>query len=527
MKLHSRMILCLIACSLLALPAVAQKPARLSWQEFAKDPNRVQSFRNAVAVMKTRSAGDRTSVEFRKSWEYWASMHGYFGETAKSGTVDTWRKNNGLTSPRYDAAFAGVVNTTPPDQVAQTVWDQCQHGTNYFFPWHRLFLYYFEQVLQDAAGDPSLRLPYWDYTDPAQLAMPAEFTSPAYTNTQGQSVPNPLFESRRAVGWEPPGTRKLTSKDTDIDLALDNPNLLSTTDASGNEVQGYQRTIELSPHGYAHCAVMGCRATVMGAVPYSSNDPIFWIHHANIDRLWDCWMSISGHKNPSSIMSQSFSYVDRNGALVTKQVRNLFDGSLIDYVYQQPSNCARVTAQPEAVAAAPQASATAVTAARRALARAVLIGESTERLAINAPLTRRRISLPATASLSHPRQFALREQVQLPVATELILRGVHFDVHPGRSFGVSLERVDNGKRSFVGTLSFFSDEPAGAAHHASSGTRVFDATDALRELGLEGTGTLNVNVVIEEVDEPDDADFDPATANLVVDEIEFHVKRDL
>lgn len=528
MRLISRIALLLVTFAFFTLTAAAQKPTRLSWQDFAKDPNRVQSFRNAVAKMKSRDGADPKSAEFRLSWQYWASMHGYFGATAKSGTVDTWRKNNNLTSPRYDKDFAGVPNTAPPDQIAQTVWDQCQHGTNYFFPWHRLFLYYFEQVLQDAAGDPALRLPYWDYTDPANLAMPVEFRSPTYTNTQGQSgVANPLFESRRATGWES-GTRTLNGTDTNIDLALDNPNLLSTTDSQGNEVQGYQRTIEISPHGYAHCAVIGCRATVMGAVPYSSNDPIFWVHHANIDRLWDCWMSISGHTNPNSIMGQSFSYVDRTGALVTKRVRDLFDGSLIDYVYEQPSNCARTQQAPTALAAAPQASAASVTSAKKALSRPVLIGQSTEPLTLGGPVTRRRVSLPATASLSHPRQFALREQTQLPVATELILRGVHFQVHPGRSFGVYLERDGNVKRAFVGTMSFFSDEPTGSdAHHAPSGTRVFDATGALRDLALAGTGTLNVNVVFEEVDEPDDADFDPAVTKLVVDEIAFRVKKDL
>ncbi len=528
MSFGSRTVLLLVTYTLLAQTAAGQKEARLSWQEFAKDPNRLQSFRNAVAMMKSRNGADPKSAEFRLSWQYWASMHGYFGDTAKSGTVDTWRKNNNLTSAKYDKDFAGVSNTRPPDALAQTVWDQCQHGTDFFFAWHRLFLFYFEQVLQDAAGDPRLRLPYWDYTDPANVAMPVEFRSTTYTNTQGQGgVANPLFETHRATGWES-GTRTLNEKDTNIDLALDNPILLSTTDAAGKETLGYQRTIELSPHGYAHCAVIGCRATVMGAVPYSSNDPIFWVHHANIDRLWDCWMSISGHTNPASILGQSFSYVDRTGALVTKSVRNLFDGSLIDYVYEQGSDYARAAPQPVVLAAAPQGSTASVSSARKALARPVLIGETTERLSIDAPLTRRRVSLPATASLAHPRQFALREQAQLPVATELILRGVQFEVHPGRSFRVHLEREDNAKRAFVGTLSFFSDEPAGSEkHHASSGTRVFDATSALRELALEGTGTLNVHVVFEEVDEAGDEDFDPTVTKLVVDQIELLVKRDL
>ncbi|MEO8035803.1 MAG: tyrosinase family protein [Acidobacteriota bacterium] len=531
MKLVSRIAGVLVVTSLFVQALYAQKAVRLSWEEFSRDPKRVQSFRNAVAEMKKRSLADPSTAEFRTSWVYWASMHGYFGDTAKSGTVATWRKNNNLTDSRYDPYFVDVPNTTPPDAIAKAIWDQCQHGTNYFFAWHRLFLFYFEQVLEDAAGDPTLRLPYWDYTDPTHVAMPAEFTSPTYTNLAGQTgVANPLFESRRAAGWQPPGTLTLDEQDTNIDLALDNPNLLTTTDSNGDDVLGYQRTIELSPHGYAHCAVIGCRATVMGAVPYSSNDPIFWIHHANIDRLWDCWMSISGHKNPSSIMAQPFSYVNAKGLKVTKMVRNLFDGSLIDYVYEQPSNCARTRAAPVLAATpAPKMGATAVKSAKAALQKPVKIGVSTEAMSIDAPKTRKSVSLPATASLNHPRQFALRAQKELPVATELILRGVHFRMHPGRSFKVYLERQGTPvKRAYVGTMSFFSDEPAGSEHnHAQSGTRVFDATAALRALGLEGTGTLNVDVVFEAVDEASGVEFDPVATKLVVDKIEFDVKRDL
>jgi hypothetical protein len=39
----------------LAGGAFAQQPVRLSWQEFEKDPSRVQSLRNAIATMKARN----------------------------------------------------------------------------------------------------------------------------------------------------------------------------------------------------------------------------------------------------------------------------------------------------------------------------------------------------------------------------------------------------------------------------------------------------------------------------------------
>jgi hypothetical protein len=79
-------------------------------------------------------------------------------------------------------------------------------------------------------------------------------------------------------------------------------------------------------------------------------------------------------------------------------------------------------------------------------------------------------------------------------------------------------------------MAFFSDEPAGEhAHHAGDTddfTRRFDATRALRALGLEGTGTHDVHVVFEVVDEPIGPEFDAAAVQLTIDEIELQVRRD-
>lgn len=39
--------------------------------------------------------------------------------------------------------------------------NNCQHGWEQFLSWHRLYLYHFEQQLQDV--DPTITLPYWDW----------------------------------------------------------------------------------------------------------------------------------------------------------------------------------------------------------------------------------------------------------------------------------------------------------------------------------------------------------------------------
>ena len=52
------------------------------------------------------------------------------------------------------------------DYWARIHTNSCQHGWEQFLPWHRLYLYFFEQKLQDY--NPNITLPYWSWTDYAE-----------------------------------------------------------------------------------------------------------------------------------------------------------------------------------------------------------------------------------------------------------------------------------------------------------------------------------------------------------------------
>lgn len=75
----------------------------------------------------------------------------------------------------------------------QLGWNSCQHQSFFFLPWHRMYLYFFERILRDAAGDPELTLPYWNYTDPDQRSLPEAFRIPGDSS-------NPLWVSDRGNG---------------------------------------------------------------------------------------------------------------------------------------------------------------------------------------------------------------------------------------------------------------------------------------------------------------------------------------
>jgi tyrosinase len=55
-------------------------------------------------------------------------------------------------------------------------------------------------------------------------------------------------------------------------------------------------TLEREPHGTVHVEVGGW----MSRFETAARDPIFWLHHANIDRLWEAWLALGdGRANPS------------------------------------------------------------------------------------------------------------------------------------------------------------------------------------------------------------------------------------
>jgi hypothetical protein len=76
----------------------------------------------------------------------------------------------------------------------------------------------------------------------------------------------------------------------------------------------------------------------MGVPFYAALDPIFWLHHANIDRLWVKWRAqSSSHQEPSNALwrNQSFSFYDENRTAVSLTPAQVLDtqASPLNYRY--------------------------------------------------------------------------------------------------------------------------------------------------------------------------------------------------
>jgi tyrosinase len=228
----------------------------------------------------------------------------------------------------------------------------CTHSSAIFLTWHRPYLALFEQVLysviQELANTfpnatrakyvtaaQNFRIPYYDWaSQPASgtTSFPSSITLPKVTlmNTDGKpkTIDNPLASfdfhplspqkgdigtewARYATTVRYPNRATRKSNNNSVSLALSNENaalrsnisllLLSYKDYMAfsnnrwiqNEIGSYG-SLE-NTHDNIH-GLIGGSGGHMGRLAVSAFDPVFWLHHCNIDRLWAIWQAL----NPNS-----------------------------------------------------------------------------------------------------------------------------------------------------------------------------------------------------------------------------------
>lgn len=149
-----------------------------------------------------------------------------------------------------------------------------QHGNLYLLPWHRIFLLLFEEALH--RYHPDVCIPYWDWNDPEQQEFPDWLSAVLPTvNTAGGPI---------TVMRSPGTSANLASSVSSV------PTAMSQTSYSSFS------SIINGVHGVVHGWVGG----TMSSAHTSPADPVFWLHHANLDRLWWIWYNSAqgNHQNP-------------------------------------------------------------------------------------------------------------------------------------------------------------------------------------------------------------------------------------
>ncbi len=195
--------------------------------------------------------------------------------------------------------------------ASNVAWDSCQHGTHLFWAWHRMYLYWWERIVRKYSGDSSWVLPYWNWT--ANRTLPPMFqitTSNLYTTHRDSHINN--------------GTGSLPPADVDYSAGFAELNYYDA-----------QSSVEILPHDQVHVDIGGW----MASVPTAALDPIFYLHHANIDRLWDLWLAQGGGRSDpthdATWTGVTFTFFDENANTVTMTPCDVLNAaSQLNYTYE-------------------------------------------------------------------------------------------------------------------------------------------------------------------------------------------------
>lgn len=400
------------------------------------------------------------------SWRYQAAIHAYS------------RNADPFTSPS---------DRLPSLSRRRRFWNQCQHGSWYFLPWHRMYLGFFEQIVRShvvALGGPDdWALPYWNYSDadnPDARLVRREFL----VDRLPDGSPNSLAQAQRGpTGSGGTGDFDIEPFDTDLSCLLTVPfrtGRFGVPSGFGGPRTGFQHgggvigDLERVPHGAIHVAVSGW----MGAFETAGLDPLFWLHHANIDRLWEVWLNRGDQfENPSdpswgAPSGTDFDFHDAAGAIVTLTADQVVDTKvpLLSYQYEDISDPMPIAGLGEEELIMGKGP-------------AMLVGASEESIQLSSSPTSVNVQIDPTAMTDNLAALAEGEPQRAYLNMENI---VGFDkVSSYKVFVNAPEKEPEAQTNYAGLLPMFGlveasrrDDP----HGGSGLTYVLDITDVVNQL---------------------------------------------
>lgn len=264
------------------------------------------------------------------------------------------------------------------------------HNSPTFLPWHREFLHKFDEMLQQMSGDPTMTTPYWDWTDPKSTAavFSPDFMGGNGNAAQGWAVtdgplrkgkwritiqdppeilngsapPTPYL--RRNFASMPAGKSALPTK-SQVRWTLDRHAYDHTPfdgsspakDSFRNSLEGWRGALPATcdsgwvdqseengaphvMHNIVHVYVGGVwiadgkpnEGTM--AQNTSPNDPVFFIHHANVDRIWAAWeLKQGGHYRPRTGAAYGWNATDTMWPWYDRTINSWFGTERNGYRY--------------------------------------------------------------------------------------------------------------------------------------------------------------------------------------------------
>ncbi len=404
-----------------------------------------------------------------------------------------------------------------PSETDQALyWNQCQHGSWYFLPWHRGYLWSIEGLLRaaivDLGGPSDWAMPYWSYSDTSDPK--ARTLPPAFAQlTMPDGSPNALYVKERYGNGSLPIT--IPARDASL-LAL-----MSRTYTTAGQLPGFgggktgfshsgreAGTLESVPHNVVHVDIGGGTGDgpgLMSDPDTAGLDPIFWLHHANIDRLWAAW-NAQGRTNPTDPawlngpLDRKFVVPAPDGSAYYYTPADMLDtgASTLDYTYDDLGEAARAVL----VSRVLPGREVAMMAQSKA---ASLMGANSAKVAVAGPHTQTQVRLDTSAM-----QRVKRARHESLARASTFGAIADADVSPNQHVLLKLENIraarddsiidvylnlpegaDPGQREdlLAGTVGLFGVRKASLADQPHGGmgvSQVFDITHIVENLADQG-----------------------------------------
>ncbi|KAI8806114.1 hypothetical protein BJ742DRAFT_740718 [Cladochytrium replicatum] len=167
------------------------------------------------------------------------------------------------------------------------------HGTFYFWPWHRRFIRTYELALQSV--DSSVVLPYMDWHEVSQALHTSDIWNIEYFGANGEDTDDRCVTqgtfANLNVTYTDNGTkfthclgRKWSGGSAKINPVYPSDAVMAMLNSG--DFSKVSPSVEGGPHAAVHNGIGGDMAFM-----YSTADPVFFLHHGYVDRLWWYWQT--------------------------------------------------------------------------------------------------------------------------------------------------------------------------------------------------------------------------------------------
>lgn len=434
----------------------------------------------------------RRPIDDRRGWRYFAAIHGV--DLEQNG----W-PGQGLFNPDTE--------NLPDANERAEMWDQCQHAGWYFLPWHRGYVWAFEavvaQTVAELDGPADWALPYWNYFDdrnPDARKIPAAFCEAQLPDGSG----NPLAMFARTP------TQALTTLLTGDDISLEAMARNRFTgdpgvDGLGGSPTGFTQfgpngsagALENNPHNFVH-VMAGSFGGYLSDPNYAALDPLFWLHHCNIDRLWSAWLTKSSNIQESGLAwtegptPRRFVMPQTDGTLQVFAPSDTVPGGRFDPVYDDLFSGTGIEppggANPAAVASSKGAAMTAKPS-NKGIAKPRLLGSNQEQLTVGTTPIATKVNLSSgvtkSSGLQPSRIYAYLENV----------RGIS----PSGSLSISVAIPGRAEALRAKAAVLFGLHKASSTHGGNGLNVSIDITDQVRALAAkEGRMPESIEIRVQQ-----------------------------